>query len=341
MKRTGWPVLVIALFVLPLAVGDTVYLRNGKSVTGTIRKLEPDKLVIQTATGTVEYTREQVKCFSLTRVGPDGKPRTVTAAFKPKPIKMPFELETAHYTIKTDTAEHVCKNTGKAMEQLYKAYTRIFHAEDAPPDRKAEIIIFDQRSAFFQYAQSLNARPRKDTLGFFRTAPDGSSQIVTFKRRTGEFHTLSTLYHEATHQFFRHWLGRGNQPPLWVNEGLAVYFENSRWQNGKLRTGVIPRKRLLVLRAALRAGRHVRLADLVRRGRDRYDGLCYSEGWSLVYFFVKAHRGRYAKRFGKYLRALRDRTDPHKAFKTHLGADLDKLERAWKVFVLGLKIPPA
>ena len=135
-------------------------------------------------------------------------------------------------------------------------------------------------------------------------------------------------------------MGRDNAPPLWINEGLAVYCENSRLHRGTLKTGIIPRKRLLLLQNRLRAGNYVRLADLMKRERDTYDGLCYSEGWSLVYFFVKAKGGRHAKRFGAYFRMLKERKDPDQAFKTCFTADIDRLERAWKKFCLGLKVPP-
>jgi len=322
----------------PASSADTVYLYNGKSVTGKIQKLEKDKLEILTAKGVIEYGRDVVKYFSVVQTGPDGKSRVVTAMFKPKPIKMPFEVETRHYIVKTDTTELVCKRAAKAMEELYRAYSVIFHP-DKPPAHKAEVIIFDNRADFRKYATRLNATPRKDTLGFFRCAPDGSSQIVTYKRRTSEFHTLSTLYHEATHQFIMMAMGQTNPPPLWVNEGLAVYFEGSRMRNGTIKTGVIPRKRLILLKNALRTGKYIRLADLVKRGRDTYDALAYSEGWSLVYFFLKSNHGAYRKRFSNYFRALRDGTDHDEAFQTHLTRDMARLEKRWKKYFLSLKVP--
>ncbi len=339
VRRNLLTFLVFAFVLLPLAsAADTVYLYDGKSVSGKIQKLEKDKLEIRTSKGVVEYGRDVVKYFSIEQTGPDGKPRVVTAMFKPEPIKMPFELETQHYIVKTDTAELVCKRAAKAMEELYRAYTAIFRP-DKPPAEKAEVIIFEKRADFQKYATRLRATPRKDTLGFFRCASDGSSQIVTYKRRASEFHTLSTLYHEATHQFIMMAVGQTNPPPLWVNEGLAVYFEGSYMRNGTFKTGVIPRKRLILLQNALRAGKYIRLADLVKRGRDTYDALAYSEGWSLVYFFLKSNHGAYKKRFSNYFLALRDGTDHDEAFQTHLTRDMARLETLWKKYFLSLKVP--
>lgn len=323
-----------------IAGADTVHLLNGKTVEGKIVKVGEDKLTIRTATGDADYTRDEVKYFSVEQVGPDGKPVTKDLAFKLKPVQMPHELATEHYVIKTDTADFVCKNAAHAMEELYKAYTDIFDIKAEPQKQKTDIVIFEKKEDFTKYAATLKATIRDDTLGFYRTGSDGTSQIVTYKRQTDEFNTLSTMYHEATHQFIMMVMGGSqNAPPLWVNEGLAVYFENSRWQKNVLQTGIIPRQRLLFLQNAIRSGKMIPLAELFKRGKDTYDGLCYSEGWSVIYFFVKANRGAYAKEFGKYLRMLREHKDPDEAFKTCFTADVNALEQAWKKFVMELKAP--
>jgi uncharacterized protein DUF1570 len=253
---------------------------------------------------------------------------------------MPFTSESAHYSSKTDVAEHVAKNAAKAMELLFKEYQRIFRVENSElPKKKTDLIIFKKKEAFIKYAESLGAAPKSSTLGFYRTSSRGPDMIVTYRRQTDDFHTLSTLYHEGTHQFVMMVMGPGNKPPLWLNEGLAVYFESSKFRNGKLRTGIIPRKRLMLLQRALKQNKHVPLADLMKRTRANYDGLCYSEGWSVIYFLVKARRGAYAKRFGNYFRALKKGEDPDKAFATHITTRVDKLEKLWKAWVLKLPVP--
>ncbi len=321
-----------------VAAADSVCLLNGNSVEGKIEKIEKGKLSLRTGDKVVEYGRDQVKFFCVEKIGPDGKPTIQKLVFKPKPLKMPFELETAHYIIKTDVAETVCKSAAGVMEELYAAYAAIFRLDPKEQWPKAEVIIFDKREDFTAYATSIGSELEPEALGFFHVSGD-KSQIVTFKRRTNEFDTLGTLYHEATHQFITMVIGLKNISPLWLHEGLAVYFENSRWQDGKLKTGIVPKTRLLLLQDALRTGKHVHLADLLKRGRDTYDSLCYSEGWAFIYFLVKADGGAYADRFRRYFNMLRAGEKSDAAFKTCFGNNIDKLENAWKKFVLGLKPP--
>lgn len=349
----------LLLFLLgfpPLATAaDAIYLTNGETVTGTIplndaqrRALAAirgtpyykfDSLQIHTDQGLLEFRREEVKHFSIEFRGPDGKSVAITVQLPPPPIKMPFELETKHYIIKTDTADFVCKNAGKAMEQLYSAFTGIFHPEEDEKRPKTEIIIFDKEDDFLKYARSLGADVQKGHLGFFRTGHEGRDTIAVFKRRTDEFNTLSTLYHEATHQFIMMVMGSTRLPPLWLNEGLAVYFETSVVRDGKLQIGVVPRNRLMLLQKHLRAGTYVPLAELIRRGRGNYDSLCYSQGWSLVYFFLHARNGAYRSRFDKYFKMLKDGKDIDESFYTCFTKDFDQLEAAWKQFFLELGVP--
>jgi len=342
--------LLVAITVAPAALADTVYLTNGKTVSGTIRRpIGGDKLVIETKAGPKTFTRNQVKHFRMPKhdaygkpvLGPNGKPVMADMTFKSEPLEMPFTVETDHYVIKTDISARVAQNTAKAMEHLYRAYVKVFRPKNSQAAKKADVVIFEKQKDFLAYAKRIHVKPRKDTLGFFRARSDNGGEIVTYKRLASESHTMRTLYHEATHQFVLMMTGVKNPPPLWVNEGLAVYFETSRWRGGKLKTGLIPRARLRQLQKAIRDKKYIHLRDLVQRRHDTFDALCYAESWSLVYFFVKANNGRYAERFSNYFRALKAGVKHDEAFKKHLTKDFGKLERAWKTFALSLKPPPA
>ncbi|MFW6108047.1 MAG: peptidase MA family metallohydrolase [bacterium] len=324
--------LVLLVAGAAQAATGTVHLHNGEEVSGKLVLLGEKRVCVRTARGVVkEFTREQVKYVTVRVKRADGKIVTRRVLSRPKPLEMPFRLETRHFVIQTDTGRHVCKNAGRAMEQLYKEFQDIFGVKEGAQAKKTELVIFKEKADFLAYAKDLGGQLREGTLGFYRWAADGRSQIVAYKRQTEEHHTLSTLYHEATHHFLK--LALGRQPPLWLNEGLAVFFETSRWERGRLKTGVIPRRRLKLLQRAVKLDRHYPLAKLMTFGKDKYDALAYAEGWSLVYFLLdKAGR----KRFGQYLQKLRDGDDPDEAFKSSFTDDIQKLEEKWKAYVENL-----
>ncbi|MFH1730076.1 MAG: DUF1570 domain-containing protein [Planctomycetota bacterium] len=351
MRRNALSILLlVAITLAPAALADTVYLTNGNTVSGTIRRpIADDNIEIETEAGLKTFTRDQVKHFRMPKhdaygkpvLGPDGKPVMADMIFKPKPLEMPFTVKTDHYVVKTDISDRVAQNTARAMEHLYEEYVKVFRPKKGEAAKKADVVIFEKQEDFLAYAKQIHVKPRKDTLGFFRARSDDGGEIVTYKRQAGETHTMQTLYHEATHQFVLMMTGVNNPPPLWVNEGLAVYFETSQWRGGKLKTGLIPRARLLQLQKAIRDEKLIHLRDLVQRRHDTFDALCYAESWALVYFFAKANNGRYSERFSNYFRALKAGVKHDEAFNKHLTNDFGKLERAWKQFVLSLTPPPA
>ncbi len=338
-------VLLAACLVLPPAAADTVYLLNGKTVSGTVTAETNDGLTIKTSTGTSTIPRDKIDYWRVPRtgangrpiVGADGKPVMVEKMFQPRSLKMPFTITTDHYIIKTDISDEAAKNIARAMEKLHEAYAKIFHPDDKAEVLKADVAVFEKKHDFLAYAKRVRAEPKKDTLGFYRARTGDGGEIITYKRKDADNHTMRTLYHESTHQFVIMLTGIKNRPPLWVNEGLAVYFEPSRWHGGKFRTGLVPKARLQQVQKAIRSKSHIHLSDLVQRKRDTFDSLCYAESWSLVHFFVKANGGRYAPKFRSYFRALKAGENQEKAFKTHLTKDFGKLERLWKSYVLSLK----
>jgi hypothetical protein len=341
MRRIGLILLLTGL-LLPAtrAAADTVYLRNGRTVEGVIVKARGGELILRTEAGDVTYPQDDVKFFDVVRPDANGTPQTKRLMFKLPPLKLPFEHESRYYLSKSDIAPHVATNAGKAMDQFFKTFQRLFRIDDDEvPQKKTELVIFKDEKGFMEYAESLGANLVRGVVGFYRSTPGGPDMIVTYRRQTQEFHTLSTLYHEGTHQFVMMVMDPKKPPPLWVNEGLAVYFENSQFRNGRLYTGIIPRARLRMLQQALRQDRHIPLTDLMKRTRANYNGLCYAQGWSVIYFLVHAENGAYARRFQNYFRALRRGEDPDAAFTATVTTDIDRLEELWKAWMLQLKLP--
>jgi len=339
--------LCAVLALAPMVSADTVVLRSGEEIECIVRRVEEDRLVVAVETGEKEYARDEVSYFIMPQrdaegnvvTGPDGEPVMKKYAFRPKPLKLPFELKTKHYVVKTDISEKVASNIGRAMEHMYKSYASIFRPKDVAK-QPVNVIVFKAREDFRQYASDITSRPMEHVLGFYRLGYGPTpGQIVTYRREDGGSHTLKILFHEGSHQFLMMVIGAHNPPPLWLNEGFAVYFESSRWENGKLRTGIIPGERLARLQSAIRAGNHIPLADLLTRGTDTYDSLCYAEGWSLVYFLLKADRGAHRKRMGAFIDAIKAGRDHGEAFKRTITPNIHALEREWKKFVLKLKVP--
>ena len=113
---------------------------------------------------------------------------------------------------------------------------------------------------------------------------------------------MATIIHEATHQIaFNSGLQtRFADIPLWVSEGLAVFFETPDLQSargwrtiGALNAGRLAQFRQYPGNASLQFTQD---ADLRRQANSRHaNGLdAYAEAWALNYYLLHHHPRQYA-----------------------------------------------
>ena len=106
---------------------------------------------------------------------------------------------------------------------------------------------------------------------------------------------VATVIHEATHQIANNagLSQRFADVPLWVSEGVAVYFEAPDLSNSKgwKTIGEVNRPRLNAFRNSLSRRPANSLATLVsddKRLRDPRQGPeAYAESWALNYFLIR------------------------------------------------------
>ncbi len=150
--------------------------------------------------------------------------------------------------------------------------------------------------------------------------------------------TVATIVHEATHQIaFNSGLQtRFADIPLWVSEGLAVYFETPDLQSAKgwRSIGAVNRPRLDRFREFQPNRQTDSLKSLVaddKRIRDPRQALdAYAEAWALNYYLLNQK----PKQYLRYLQMLSTKTpmvpdDPEtrlEELQNSLGVDLTKLD---------------
>jgi hypothetical protein len=123
---------------------------------------------------------------------------------------------------------------------------------------------------------------------------------------------VATVVHEATHQiaFNCGMHARFADIPLWVSEGVALFFEtpdlsSSRGWRG---IGAVNRSRLATFRQNAANGRLGKIESLIdddKRMRDLNGGVdAYAEAWAMVYYLMR----RNPKEFADYLAELSTKT---------------------------------
>jgi hypothetical protein len=128
----------------------------------------------------------------------------------------------------------------------------------------------------------------------------GDEELVFFQDKSNKKDSLRVLYHEAFHQYIHYSVGQV-APHSWFNEGHGDYFAGHNYRGGKFRSDVF-RWRTGIIANAIGQGTYVPLEEFLKYTQREYysrPGLCYAQGWSLVYFLREVER-RKIKKYEKY-----------------------------------------
>jgi hypothetical protein len=277
---------------------------------------------------------------------------------------------TPHYVVCYNTSRAYAQWTSSLLERLYKAFTNYWQnqgLELREPEFPLAVVVFDDRRMYDQasrtdlpngtgvltsaggivgfYSLRSNRINMFDLTGAeaVRDADDhrGSMrEINQMLSQPAAVPLVSTIVHEATHQiaFNCGLLQRFAELPLWLCEGMAVYFEapdlssTRGWRGiGKVNYG-----RLSTFRKNIPNWREGSLEELIgtddrfRNPRTAIDA--YADAWALNYYLIRYEPDSYSA----YLKALakkkplveEDRAQRIADFRKHFG-DLSRLQRAF------------
>ena len=168
---------------------------------------------------------------------------------------------------------------------------------------------------------------------------DDDRRIAEVLNKPAAIPMVATVIHEGTHQlmFNTGMQVRFSDTPLWINEGLAMFFETPDLTNsrGWRKIGEPNPMRLFHFRANLEQRDPASLEKMLSSDNPFHDPAtklhAYSESWAFNYFLLNKH----SKKFVRYLKHMSQK-EPQKfdgpekrleEFKRFLGEDLDALDR--------------
>lgn len=168
--------------------------------------------------------------------------------------------------------------------------------------------------------------------------------------------TWAVMNHEAFHQFIYYRCGKLD-PHSWYNEGTGDYYAGMVYEGaGKFRlrtmsTWAAGIDRLSTIKEAIKKEDYVPLDKILRYSQGEYysrAGLCYAEGWSIVYFLREGKkegatpwRAEWDRLLKDYFDVLNETKDAEKAVETAFrdlkGDKMAEFEKSWKEFIKKLK----
>lgn len=234
---------------------------------------------------------------------------------------------TAHYLICYNTSPAFAQWCGALYERLYwsfKNYWKLRGLELRDPDMPLVAVIFDTQASYARYARTELGDATAGIVGYYSfrtnrmtmfdlTKMNGlqrvggrlgtSAQINLFLMQPDAERMVATIIHEATHQLAYNcgMHQRYADIPLWVAEGLAVYFETPdlRSKRGWRNIGGVNRRRLDRFRRNPAARQPNTLKNLLvddNRFRMPETALdSYAVAWSLNHYLIHRRCDQYVK----------------------------------------------
>lgn len=269
---------------------------------------------------------------------------------------------TAHYLICYNTSEAYAQWCGSLYERLYRAFTNFWTNQGLDlkdPQFPLVAIVFKDRESYLNHTKKELGESATLINGFYSLRTNrvtmydltgldaggngrrrlSAAQINQLLLRSEVVRNVVTIIHEATHQiaFNCGLLTRYADIPLWLSEGIAVYFETPDLKNvrGWRKIGSVNRMRLVQFRAFARNRPQDSLKTLIssdkRLKNPKQADDAYAEAWAINYHLIRSRK----KDYTKYLKMLSKKTplikdDPEtrlKEFRQVFGHDLESLDK--------------
>lgn len=262
--------------------------------------------------------------------GPDGKPASPPANPKiPLAWTSGWEVETRHFHVTGHSSPALLTQRAKYLEALYRAYDKFFQPP-TPPPLKFEVHIVNTWSEFEALSNAcdnpLPVMPGSVLGGFFMPAYQSLWVYEESGKRGGRAMEIEfVMNHECSHQFLHMACNGSDHVPTWLNEGVAVYFENGQIQGNEY-VWRPPTDRIAHLTDQYRRLKTTLVSpDQYLDHYRGFGGANYGEAYAMVHFWAFGIDGG-RKRFLDYWAALRKGENGTKAFERIFMEDMVKAQ---------------
>ena len=255
--------------------------------------------------------------------------------------------QTEHYVVIYRGDLDYARRVATLFETLHRAFFAFWENQKVPvepPGSPLVAVIWPDAASYAAHAAEQVGPGSGSMIGYYHLM---TNRMVTYRIEDIE-RSVATLVHEATHQlaFNCSLQTRLADNPLWVSEGLAMFFESpdlasSRGWRGVGRVNVVNLRRY---RAGIGRRAEDSLQNLIATDAPFADpsaaGDAYGQSWALTYFLIRTRRDDYLR----YLQTLSsnlplrssDGRARLQAFQEAFGP-IDQLEAAFRRYMLKVR----
>jgi tetratricopeptide (TPR) repeat protein len=242
-----------------------------------------------------------------------------------------LEVRSQHFVVLTDTNE----KQGRRVADQFERMRSVFHvmmpaASDSAGSPIIVLALKDKKAFQTLEPEAYLAKGQLDLAGYFMQAPDKNYILLRLDAQ-GD-HPFATVYHEYAHFMMRKasaWI------PLWLNEGLAEFYQNTDIQEKEVLLGQPNPDDILYLRQ----NRLLPLTTLISVDQtspyyheEQKGSVFYAESWALTHYIEITDRQKGTNRLQDYAKLLIKKEDPVAAAQQAFG-DLNQLQKSLNSYI--------
>lgn len=259
---------------------------------------------------------------------------TTTRAIAAAPERW-IEARSAHFVVLSDASEKEARRVAGQFERMHLVFHTLFPTKGDDSGVPITVIALkDKKGMQALEPEAYLAKNKMDLAGFFLRATDKNYILVRLDAH--EQYAYSTVYHEYTHYMLRKadkWL------PLWLNEGLAQFYENTDIDDKTAWLGETNPEELRYLKRNDMLPMETLLTIDARSPfyHDEDKGsIFYSESWAMTHYLIVSDRLQGTHRLHDYCELLAQGEDSVTAAKEAFG-DLNRLQSGLDEYVMQRK----
>jgi len=243
-----------------------------------------------------------------------------------------FQVSSPHFTVITDSSDKQGRHVLDQLERMRWVFQTLFPKFKVDPPLPIVVIAVKNQHGFQSLEPSAYlARGQLTLAGLFQRTQDRNYVLLRLDADE-EQHPFATIYHEYTHLEFS---SAGEWLPLWLNEGIAEFFQNTEVRSKDVLVGEPSADDILYLREhpllPLPTLFKVDHESPYYHQEDKAS-VFYAESWALTHYLEVTDREKGATRMSDYFRLVAQHQDPVTAAETAFG-DLKKLQKELDEYV--------
>ncbi len=212
------------------------------------------------------------------------------------------QTKSDHYIVWAEEGQERADELAKTLEGLFALFEEDMRFDPASLPGRLTVRAFRNKEGFDAYLKQIVGETKGDFVYLHYPTPE-RSELLIFEKESADF--SASLAHQAFVQYLKAFIPN---PPLWIREGFAVYYERAAWDASAGRVIFAENTAWLeTLKALQNSSKLFAVEALLSASPEKASSsldVFYPQSWGFVSFLLDGDNPRYTRFLWDSLSAL-------------------------------------